>query len=176
MPRRFEAKESTIIKELQATIRKLGGTSLRIDARNLLDDKDVQARITFDRSGKRYISECSTWSHWLDNLRAAQLAIEYTWRIAEGYGVSTQEVALLDRIFAALEAPLDPNILMLGDGKAPWYAVLGVEANASREAIVNAYKALARVHHPDAGGKTEDFIRIKEAYAAGLETVKPGIR
>lgn len=172
MTKRFTAQQTTIIRELQSTMRKLGATSLKLNSPNLLDGMDVLARITFDRNGKRYIAECDRWKTWLENLRAAQLAIEYTWRIAEGYGVSTEEIDLLDRIFAALEAPLDPNVLMLSDGNAPWYVVLGVEANASRVAILNAYKALARVHHPDAGGKAEDFIHIKQAYEEGLEASK----
>jgi hypothetical protein len=168
MARRFEAKQTTIIRELQSLMQKLGATSLRIDTPNLLDESDVLARITFDRHAKRYISVCDRWDHWVDNLRAAQLAIEYTWRIAEGYGVSINENAILDRIFAALEAPLDPNILLLGDGNGEWWEVLGVAPDASGAAIVNAYKALAKVHHPDMGGRKEDFIRLKTAYEKGI--------
>ncbi|MBE7553657.1 MAG: hypothetical protein HS126_21525 [Anaerolineales bacterium] len=100
----------------------------------------------FDRNAKRYVSECRQWPHFLDNLRAAQLAIEYTYRIGEAYGVNYTEVKhqdLFDRIFAALEAPLDPNVLLLGSG-SEWWEVLGVSRTASRAEIVNAYRALAK--------------------------------
>jgi hypothetical protein len=53
--------------------------------------------------------------YFSDNLRAAQLAIEYTYRIGEAYGVNYTEVKhqdLFERIFAALEALLDPNVLL----------------------------------------------------------------
>jgi hypothetical protein len=170
--RRFEAQQSTIIRDLQNLMRKIGATSLLINSPNLLDPKDVAASITFDRVGKRYIAACSRWKHWLDNLRAAQLAIEYTYRIAEAYGVQTTEEDLLQQIFAALEAPLDPGLLLLGDGDLTWYGILGVPSNASKTAIVNAYRALARVHHPDVGGKKEDFLRLKKAYEDGLKAVQ----
>lgn len=169
MARRFQAQQTTVIRELQNLLGKLGATSLKLNSPNLLDDNDVEAVITFDRVGRRYRVSCDRWGHWLDNLRAAQLAIEYTWRIAEGYGVATSDEELLTRIFGALEAPLDPGVLLLGDGSNAWYDVLGVEPNASKAAIVNAFRALSKVHHPDAGGRSEDFIRLKNAYEQGIK-------
>ena len=171
--RRFEAKQETMVRELQQLMKKLGATSLRID-QEVMGDPPV-VRIIFDRVGRRYISECSTWPSSLDNLRAAQLAIEYTWRIAEAYGVSLVDEkladGLLERLFGALEAPLDPGILLLGGGQQ-WFEVLGVDAKASKAAIINAYRALAKVHHPDAGGSPEDFIRLQNAYRDGIAQAK----
>jgi hypothetical protein len=43
------------------------------------------------------------------------------------------------------------------------FAVLGLNENANAEEVKIAYKALALKHHPDKGGKQEDFIRITEA-------------
>lgn len=172
--RRFDAKQQTIIRDLQAILTKLGATSLKLNSPNLLDDSDVEAVITFDRAGRRYRVACDRWGHWLDNLRAAQLAIEYTWRIAEGYGVETSDEELLTRIFGALEAPLDPDLLLLGDGSAAWYDVLGVEPAASKAAIVNAFRALSKVHHPDAGGRSDDFVRLKKAYEEGIKAAGGG--
>ncbi len=139
---------------------------------------DPTVRVYFDRNGKRYVSECSgplgglrLWPHFLDNLRAAQLAIEYTYRIGEAYGVNYAEVKqqdLFDRIFAALEAPLDPNVLLLGSG-SEWWEVLGVNRTASRAEIVNAYRALAKIHHPDVGGDADEFKRLRAAYEAALK-------
>lgn len=169
--RRFDASEQTIYRDLRSTIIKMKGTSLRVDYDLLGQDPSV--RIYFDRGGKRYVSSCGEWPHFLDNLRAAQLAIEYTYRIAEGYGVNFSEEKgkaqdIFDRVFVALEAPLDPSVLLLGSGNE-WWNVLGVSRSATKAEIVNAYRGLARVHHPDAGGRTEDFQRLRAAYEQALK-------
>lgn len=168
--RRFEAKEPTIYRDLRNVLLKMGASSLKVDY-DLLG-RDPAVAVYFDRAGKRYISKCSTWPHYLDNLRAAQLAIEYTYRIAESYGVDFgQEKGhnqdLFDRLFVALEAPLDPNILLLGGGR-DWWDVLGVSSTATKAEIVNAYRALAKVHHPDTGGDAADFQRLRSAYEEGI--------
>jgi hypothetical protein len=178
MARRFEAKESTIYKDLIALMKKMGATSLRVE-RDLLG-KTPTAQILFDRAGKRYISECSTWPDPLDNLRAAQLAIEYTYRIAEAYGVEMKSAKVAEQIYAQLfagrEMAPDPNLLRLGAGRT-WWEVLGLpNAESNAVAINNAFRALARVHHPDAGGQVADFQRLQHAYEEGLEAVRNGTR
>lgn len=45
-----------------------------------------------------------------------------------------------------------------------YYNILGLNKNASEEEIKNAYKKLARTHHPDKGGNTEKFQEIQSAY------------
>jgi len=42
--------------------------------------------------------------------------------------------------------------------------VLGVDPNASTETIETAYRERVKEAHPDAGGSTEEFIAVKEAY------------
>lgn len=174
MARRFEAQESTIYKRLISLMKKMGATSLRVE-RDLLGDSPA-AQIIFDRAGIRYVSECSAWEHPLDNLRAAHLAIDYTYRIAEAYGVdlSSEKAAeqIYARLFAGMEVAPDPNVLQLGAGRA-WWEVLGLpNAETNAVAINNAFRALARVHHPDAGGQVADFQRLQRAYEEGLEAIR----
>ncbi len=168
--RRFKAKNQKIIRDLQRVMARLGATTLKIEQDYI--GKDPTAKITFDRGGVRYVSSCSTFPHYLDNLRAAQLAVEYTWRIAGGYGVDMLEDAkaddLLRRIFGTLEATLTKDNLLLGDGSGQWWEVLGVSKDASEGAVENAYRALSKVHHPDVGGDKEDFIRLQNAYEQGV--------
>lgn len=46
-----------------------------------------------------------------------------------------------------------------------YYNILNVPKSASEEEIKNAYKRLAKIHHPDKGGDKEKFQKIQEAYS-----------
>lgn len=48
---------------------------------------------------------------------------------------------------------------------------LGLEGGANREAINEAYRCLAKKHHPDHGGNAEDFKRLQEAYETAMNCV-----
>jgi DnaJ family protein A protein 2 len=45
-----------------------------------------------------------------------------------------------------------------------YYAILGLDSNATQESIKKAYKKLALKHHPDKGGDLEKFHLITKAY------------
>ncbi len=44
------------------------------------------------------------------------------------------------------------------------HAVLGLRAGAPLTEIKRAFRAQAQIHHPDKGGKTENFVALKRAY------------
>lgn len=46
-----------------------------------------------------------------------------------------------------------------------FYAILAVARDAPPEVIQAAYRALAKVHHPDKGGNEDTFKAIQEAYS-----------
>lgn len=167
-PRRFKATLDTTTRDLVATVRKLGATNLRVEQ----DLFKGAATIRFDRGGTRYVFESKQYKNALDNLRAAQLTIEYLYRALEHYGV-TQTQQALDKAFAqfflGFEATPDDTALLLGSGDAPWWDVLGVERTADKAAITNAFRALAKTHHPDYGGQAEDFKRLRAAYEQALK-------
>lgn len=60
-----------------------------------------------------------------------------------------------------------------GDSADPveCFRVLGVSPNATLDDLKSAYRKLAFEHHPDRGGKQEDFLRIKSAYDGAVYIV-----
>ena len=170
--RRFAAQETTVYRDLQNSMRKLGATSLRVKERDLLNPKDVKAEIVFDRAGKRYVVRCAKWGNFLDNLRAAERTIFYLYRAIAEYGAETNEKALaeaVDQFFAGFEALPDDTVLMLGSGKQQdWWEILGVRKEATKAEVISAFRALARIHHPDAGGDADTFKRLRGAYKRAI--------
>jgi hypothetical protein len=179
--RRFEAKEPTIVRDLQNTMKALGATSLKIP-HDLMDDTNTVAEIVFDRAGIRYVMRCSKWSHYLDNLRACERTIFYLFKALKEYGAESgkstptwqraQTEAAFDRafaeIFGGMAATPDDAVLKLGSGQRTWWDVLGIQKGATKTEIDSAYRALSKVHHPDAGGDPDMFKRLRKAYEDGL--------
>jgi len=165
---RFKAQESTVYRELYNTMKKMEATSLKVERDMFQGD----CSIIFDRSGKRYIFRCANFDNAQDNFRAAQLSIEYIYRAMESYGVVNDETAIdkfFSTFFLGFEATPGDDILMIGN-KNSWHEILGVKPNASKQDIMNAYRSLAKVHHPDVGGDKETFQRLRKAYEEGIES------
>lgn len=169
--RRFDAQPQTIQRELVGIISKMEATSLKINQ----DIFKGTAEIVFDRAGQRYVFRCEKYENPLDNLRAAQLTISYLWRALEEYGVSSETKKLeqvFSQFFLGFAATPDDSVLLLGSGQAQWWEVLGVKQDANKQTVINAYRALAKIHHPDAGGNTDDFKRLRAAYEEAIRQVK----
>ena len=49
------------------------------------------------------------------------------------------------------------------------FATLGIPIGSGADAIKNAYRKLAKIHHPDLGGSSERFVRIQKAYENLME-------
>ena len=173
--RRWQAQEQTIYRDLQRTLRDVGATSLRVTPHNLLAEDDVDAEIVFDRSGRRYIVQCDKWDYYLDNLRACERTVYYLWKALDDYGArrSDERVGADDfqTFFSPFEALPGDGVLRLPSGQRAWWEVLGVEQRTTQTAIRNAYRALARIHHPDRGGDADQFRRIQAAYEEGIASV-----
>lgn len=180
--RRFDAQRATIDRDLKTVLARMGATSGRVETD--ITERDKAATIVFDRAGKRFTFRCAKWEHPLDNYRAAQLTITRLWQALEDYGTTKDEAdatplprrkerqaeaeADFDRLFGAFLPPPDDTALLLGDGTRRWWEVLGVARDVDRKAIANAFRALARIHHPDAGGDPADFKRVRRAYEEGI--------
>lgn len=56
------------------------------------------------------------------------------------------------------------------------FSVLGVSPGATQDEIKKAFKRQAQIHHPDKGGKQEDFVRLNEAYNILSGKQKPQVQ
>lgn len=170
--RKFTAQQSTILRDLRNVIDAMGATSLKVNQ----DIFTGTSEIIFDRAGQRYVFRCEKYEDQLDNLRAAQLTITYLWRALEEYGVasSTEDLpeALFAQFFLGFTPAPDDTALLLPSGRQEWWEILGVAPDADKRAIINAYRALAKMHHPDAGGDSEMFKRLREAYEEGIDAIE----
>ena len=91
-----------------------------------------------------------------DNLAAIAATLE-AMRAIERHGGAE----ILDRAFTGFTALPAPE---------QWFTILGVGANATRERIEAAYRALAMKHHPDRqGGDVGEMSRINTARDEGLQ-------
>lgn len=119
---------------------------------------DPGVAVYFDRytSGewKPYVIACDAYRKVKWNLRAIGETVAAL-RSIQRHGASS----MLEQAFTGFAA-LPPA----HRGK-PWHEVLGVEERACAADIRDAYRELARIHHPDAGGDAERMGEINRAFA-----------
>lgn len=116
------------------------------------DDKGVAVYFTYKK--KPIVFACDRWKTVEDNLWAIAKHIEAL-RGQERWGVGNLEQAFTG--YVALPAPMQ------------WWNVLGISPQATEDEIRAAYRQLAKVHHPDAGGSHEKFVTIQQAYERALQ-------
>lgn len=169
-PRRYKVQTETVQRDLQATLRKMRATGLKISQ----NFETAECEIRFDRSGTRFVFRCAKYAHPTDNFRAAQRAISLIFQAMEESGVTSNEnrfAETLGQFFAGWAATPDDSVLALPSGGRDWWEVLGISKTPTRAEVRNAYLALARVHHPDQGGDPEAFKRVRAAYDEALRAV-----
>lgn len=113
-----------------------------------LDDPGVA--VYFHLRGAPRVLACDKWLSAAENLAAIAGHISAI-RAQDRYGVGT-----LEQAFAGYAA-LPENTA------ADWRTVFGVPDNATLEQVEEAYRRMAREHHPDAGGTHEGMARLNEA-------------
>jgi hypothetical protein len=85
-----------------------------------------------------------------DNIAAVALTLAYMRGIERHGGAE-----VLDRVFLGFQALPEPE---------QWWKVLGFDlAPKTRQEAEDAFRSLAKVHHPDIGGETIQFARISHA-------------
>lgn len=128
---------------------------LRLDGNpysNRKPPEDKGAAVYFKLDGKDVSLACDRWDRVECNIWAIAKHVEAL-RGQDRWGVGNIEQAF--RGYLALPEKTS--------GSA-WWEVLGVAINASAEQVKEAYRLLVKKHHPDAGGDTELFHRLQEAF------------
>lgn len=115
---------------------------------------DPGVAIYFKLDGKDLSLACDKWLRVECNAWALAKHIEAL-RGTDRWGVGRIEQAFGG--YTAL-----PGIGQSGGIK--WWEILGVPVNASAEQVKEAYRILAKKHHPDRGGDRELWDRLQEAY------------
>jgi DnaJ-domain-containing protein 1 len=130
---------------------------LRLDGQpvsNAAQPNDRGAAIYFVLDGKPVSLACDKWNRVECNLWAIAKHIEAL-RGQERWGVGN--IAQAFRGYMALPAPR-------GNGSDP-FDILGIPKNSSFDQVKDAYRNIARAHHPDTSGSDGEFFKIaKEAY------------
>ena len=112
---------------------------------------DPGVAVYFKLKGKPRVLACDRWLSAAENLAAVAGHIEAI-RAVDRYGVGT-----LEQAFAGYQA--------LPAQAASWFVVLEFTQPPTRwELVENRYKSLARLHHPDLGGRGETMAKINAAY------------
>ena len=93
------------------------------------------------------------------------VAAEARARLAAGPGAS--KTAPGDAV-SFLWALRHGNLYRRGIALPPWCVTLGLELPCGIDEVKAAYRRLAKLSHPDAGGKAEDFVAIESAYRDAL--------
>jgi hypothetical protein len=134
---------------------------LRLDGMPRSDKEPGDPGVAIYWQTKKHGTRCiatDRYQHVADNLAAIAATLEAMRAIERHGGAQIIERAFLG--FAALPET----------ATQPWREVLGIPPNVSPtpDLIQDRYRTLVKVHHPDAGGQSDDFQRIVQARDAAL--------
>lgn len=163
----FKVSWAVAIKDLLAEIARFA--SQHVVTSNItglsaeLVGKDPGVAIWFVRSGQVRCIACDQYWTVRENVRALTLCIEAL-RTMDRH--STQIVDMM--LASPSNAPQLPQ--QSGDGREPWWLVLGVAEDAQIEAIEAVYRTLSKAAHPDHEGGSQDAMsRLNNAIADARE-------
>jgi len=120
---------------------------------------DPGVAVYFTHGKRQLVIACDSYLSVRANVRAVGATVEAL-RTIQRHGATS----MLERAFTGFTA-LPPK----GGTGAPWWEVLGVAQTASAAEAKVAFRELARLHHPDAGGDTETMARLNRAYEQSQE-------
>lgn len=172
---KFKQSPDKVQQLLKSQVKLLGANELIISSNvNLRKDgsmytdmmatniSDPGMAVYFKYKGKDVVMCCDTYLKPWENLYALAKGIESLRKMEQIWGVSE----FLERAFTGFKA-LPESV---GHSQA-WYEILGVPPNANAVQIKEAYRKMAQVHHPDAGGDPSMFAKLNSAYQKGLASL-----
>ena len=119
-------------------------------------DNDPGIAVYFTRKGRQMCFACDRYLTVDDNMRAISLTIAALRGVAR-WGTGD----MMEAAFSGFTAVPERT------GGTAWWDVLGIPVNSSPEQIRDAYRALAKIHHPDMpGGDTARMQQLQQAYDA----------
>jgi len=135
-----------VSKTLEQDLTRIGLTI----AQGALDLYPSGVAIGFKHNDVGYELSCTQHEATMDNLRAAQQGVTWSWRIYREYGVRNTHARPGDDPFDDVFAGHRVERLALGPGgDAPWWQVLGISRETPLAAIEQEYRRLMRHYHPD---------------------------
>jgi DnaJ domain len=156
---------SEVVNELQGELDRLGAGNIILSTNIVLKldglprsgqvaPKDKGAAVYFLLDNKPVSLACDKWDRVEDNIWAIVKHIEAL-RGQERWGVGNISMAF--RGYMALPAPQ-------GNGCDP-FDTLGIPKNSSWDQVKDAWRNIAKAHHPDTSGSDGEFFKVaKEAY------------
>lgn len=128
------------------------------EAPKYADDPGVVARWTKD--GESFAAPCDRWNNVRDNAQAVAKYLDAK-RALDRYGVST-----ISSEFATQALPSGNEAVQ---AEPPAHVVLGVDPDAGRARVQQAFREAVIEAHPDQGGSSEAVDRVKRARERMLE-------
>jgi len=160
---KFKATLAGALKNVQDSLRLFAS-----DSRRKLEDLIISSNVTLgaQRPPDPGVAVWFTWDGLsvciaVDRYNTVEANLQAIHHIIEARRVELRHgtLALVRAAFTGFRAlPSPPG--------EQWWAILGVKADASRQEIDAAYRALRSKHHPDHGGNSEQFQRVQSAYEA----------
>lgn len=147
--RRLDATD--VVISCNIPVDRAGNRDYNTPVRTMVD-KGVAAYFRLNEKGQ--VLCCDAWDTFGHNLRSLTKTIEALrgldrWKASE----------IIERAFSGLK-----SLPEKAESLSAWWEVLGVPRNASLDDAERAYKAKARIFHPDRPtGDTHQFNRIKQA-------------
>lgn len=117
--------------------------------------------VYFTKEGEQMAAACDRWDNPRDNAQDLYHYLHET-RMQEQRGTVTAESE-----YEKLRLPAAGEDAVVGD--LPPHAVLGVDRDASRSEIIEAFRERVQETHPDKGGDEETHKRVLEAREAMLD-------
>lgn len=165
---KYSTSLSKAFDDLETELERLGVDEFRysFDARQRKTDQRPYARANPDdpgfvlrwtMDGEQYAVACDRYTRLRDNVRTIGLYLK------EKRKMEQRPVETGQSEFANARLPPGDEDADIVAGQRPAHEVLGVDADADRDEIVNAYREQVAKTHPDNGGDPEEFKRVVRA-------------